>query len=115
MFSDSDGAQGPSMPSVPCPIATTRQPPGGAAPAGVNTEPDTTVGCPVSPLVDRYSTRAARRSPASTRRVTPGMVVADTRVPGPLPLRSAVLTAAGAPPEDGKRFRYATPTGTANG
>ncbi len=107
MLSDTDGAQGPSMPSVPCPTATTRQPPGGAAPAGGEHRnrshhgglPGVPVGRPV-----QHPDGGADRPPRP-RRVTPGMVVADTRVPGPLPLRSAVLTAAGAPPEDAEEVQ----------
>jgi hypothetical protein len=59
---------------------------------GTNTEPDTTVGAPVSPDVDRYSTLAACKSLPAKVRVTPGIVVADTRLPGPASVKSAVAT-----------------------
>ena len=96
-------------------MATMGQPPGGGVPLGVNTEPETTVGVPVSPDVERYSTRAARRSRASTRRVTPGMVVAVTSEPAPASVRSALSTGTGGPPADGKLFTNSRPSGTANG
>src|SRR3546814_1239590 len=111
MVSDSECAQGLSMPTVPWPMATTGQPPGGGVPLGVNTEPETTVGAAVSPDVERYSTSAARRSRASTRRVTPGMVVAVTSEPGPASVRSAVSTGTGGPPEDGKLLTNSRPSG----
>src|SRR5689334_14524089 len=93
------------MPSVPCPNPTTGQPPSGALPLGTNSEPDTTVGAPVSPDVDRYSTLAASMSLPAKVRVTPGMVVADTRLPGPASVRAADATCTGAPPEDGNTSR----------
>jgi len=63
----------------------------------VSTAPETTVCAPVSPEVERYTTRAARIPWPVKVLVTPGMVVADSRVPGPEPARSAEPIGSGAP------------------
>ena len=82
---------------------------------GVNTDPDTTVGTSRSPEEDQYSTLAARRLPASSRRVTPGIVVADTNDPGPVAVISAVSTGVGAPTAEAKLFANSKPRGRTNG
>src|SRR5262249_30143547 len=88
MFSsegDSDGAHGSSIPVVPCPNATTGQPPWGTGVLGMYTDPETTVSRPVSPLVERYRTRADSQSPLSGLRSSASILVALTRDPGSEP------------------------------
>jgi len=46
----SDGAQASTTPLVGCAQAITLRPPGGAAPGGMKIAPDTSIGCPESPV-----------------------------------------------------------------
>ena len=63
----------------------------------MSTAPETTVCAPLSPEVEWYTTRAARIPCPVKVLVTPGMVVADSKVPGPEPARSAEPMGSGAP------------------